>query len=72
MLEQVLELVSVPPSSLVYHFLVLFSVEAALAMAFGQWLRVRDQDTGRLTIGLLVIGLSRLAVVVPYTMTARR
>lgn len=63
MLDQVLALVSNPPSSLVYHFLVLFSVEAALAMAFSQWLREREERTGRLTIALLVVGLSRAVFV---------
>ena len=59
MFEQVFALVSNPPTSLIYHFLVLFSVEAALAMAFSQWMREREERTGRLTIALLVIGLAR-------------
>lgn len=64
MFEQVLSSLSSPPSSLVYHFLVLFSVEAALAMAFGQWLRERDSGTGRLTLSLFIVGLARALVVI--------
>lgn len=59
MFEQILSLVGEPPGSLVYHFITLFAVEAALAIAFGQWLRDRDEGTGRLAMATLGIGLAR-------------
>lgn len=59
MFEQILGLVGEPPGSLVYHFITLFAVEAALAIAFGQWLRDRDEGTGRLAMAALGIGLAR-------------
>jgi signal transduction histidine kinase len=59
MFEQILNLVGEPPGSLVYHFITLFAVEAALAIAFGQWLRDRDEGTGRLAMATLGIGLAR-------------
>lgn len=71
MFEQVLSLLTDQPTSLVFHFLVLFSVEAALAMAFGQWLREREQGTARLTVALLVIGLARAALVAVALLTAQ-
>ena len=67
--DQILALVSTPPSSIVYHFLVLFSIEAALAMAIGQWMRERDKGTLRLTIALVTIALARATVVVLALLT---
>lgn len=60
MFDQILTLIGQPPGSLVYHFLVLFAMEAALAMSFGQWMRDRDTSTGRLLLSTVVIFLARL------------
>jgi signal transduction histidine kinase len=67
--DQILDLVSQPPGSLVYHFIILFAVEAAFAIAIGQWMRERNAGTLRLalaTAGLLfgraVLLLASLAV----------
>lgn len=60
MFEQILDLVGQPPGSLVYHFIVLFAVEAAFGICVGQWMRKRDTSTARLTIGVGVVLLGRI------------
>jgi signal transduction histidine kinase len=62
--NDILDLISQPPGSLVYHFVVLFAVEAAFAISLGQWLRDRNQSSVRLTIAALAIMLTRLLVFV--------
>jgi signal transduction histidine kinase len=62
--EQFLDLLGQPPGSLVYHFIILFALEAALAIGFGQWLRERDPGTGRLTIAILGIFAARSLVLI--------
>jgi len=62
--EQFLDLLGQPPGSLVYHFIILFAVEAALAISFGQWMRERDPGTGRLTIAILGIFAARSLVLI--------
>ena len=52
MFDQILDLVGQPPGSLVYHFIILFAVEFAVGISFGQWMRERDNKTARLTIVL--------------------
>ncbi len=64
MFDQILDLVGQPPGSLVYHFIILFAVEAALAISFGQWMRERDSSTARLTIGVAAIFTARALVLV--------
>ena len=64
MFDQILDLVGQPPGSLVYHFIILFAVEAALAMSIGQWMRERTPATGRLTLGILGVFLARALVLV--------
>lgn len=39
--EQALELISEPPGALVYYLVTIFSLEAVLAMATGEWIRGR-------------------------------
>jgi signal transduction histidine kinase len=39
--EQALEIISEPPGALVYYLVTIFSIEAILAMAAGEWLRGR-------------------------------
>ncbi|MDH4136182.1 MAG: ATP-binding protein, partial [Anaerolineae bacterium] len=46
-----------PPGGLVYHLITLFTIEASLGMALGQWRRVPGQRLGRLIVafgGLLL------------------
>jgi signal transduction histidine kinase len=62
--DQILDLVGQPPGSLVYHFIILFAAEAALAISFGQWMRERDQGTGRLTVAIVVILLARTLILI--------
>ncbi len=64
MFDQILDLVGQPPGSLVYHFIILFAVEAALAMSFGQWMRERDEGTARLTIGVAGIFATRTLILI--------
>ncbi len=64
MFEQILDLVGQPPGSLVYHFIILFAVEAALAISFGQWMRERDAGTARLTIAAAGLFFMRLVMLV--------
>lgn len=71
MFEEILGLVGQPPGSLVYHFIVLFAVEAAFGICVGQWMRKPDTSTARLTIGVFVVLLGRvlllLAAVAVFT-----
>jgi len=60
--EQVLDLVGQPPGSLVYHFIILFAVEAAFAISIGQWMRERDTSTARLTAGIFAVLVARVLV----------
>ncbi len=62
MFQQILDLVGQPPGSLVYHFIILFAVEAAFAISIGQWMRERHPGTLRLTVAIFGIFLARVAV----------
>ncbi|MBN1427179.1 MAG: GAF domain-containing protein [Anaerolineae bacterium] len=64
MFDQILDLVGQPPGNLVYHFIILFAIEASLAISFGQWMRERTQGTARLTIAILTLFLARTLVLV--------
>ncbi len=64
MFEQILDLVGQPPGSLVYHFIILFAVEAAFAIGIGQWMRERDASTLRLTIAIFGALLARVTVLI--------
>jgi hypothetical protein len=62
--DQILDLVGQPPGSLVYHFILLFAVQAALAMSVGQWMRERSPNTTRLMLGILGITIARGLVLI--------
>ncbi|MBN1312843.1 MAG: GAF domain-containing protein [Anaerolineae bacterium] len=64
MFDQILDLVGQPPGSLIYHFIILFAIEASLAISFGQWMRERTQGTARLTIAILTLFLARTLVLI--------
>ncbi len=64
MFDQILDLVGQPPGSLVYHFIVLFAVEAAFAISIGQWMRERSPGTLRLAIATFAIFCGRVAMLI--------
>ena len=64
MFDQILDLINQPPGSLVYHFIVLFAVEAALAISFGQWMRDREKSSARLTIAAVAVFSARTLVLI--------
>lgn len=64
MFDQILDLVGQPPGSLVYHFVILFAVEAALAISIGQWMREREAATLRLAVATFVIFCGRVAMLI--------
>ncbi|MCC6904208.1 MAG: hypothetical protein IT326_00090 [Anaerolineae bacterium] len=71
MFTQIFDLVAQPPGSLVYHFIVLFAAEAALAMSFGQWMRDRSPGTARLSIGVFIVFFARTAVLLVSLLTVQ-
>ncbi len=64
MFDQILDLINQPPGSLIYHLIVLFAVEAALAISFGQWMRDRERSTARLTVAAVAIFAARALVLI--------
>lgn len=64
MFDQFLDLVAQPPGSLIYHFIILFAVEAALAISFGQWMRDREEGSARLTVAIFALFLTRVFLLV--------
>jgi signal transduction histidine kinase len=48
-----------PPGGLVYHLITLFTIEASLGMALGQWRRVPRQRLSRLIVAFGVLLLAR-------------
>ena len=61
---QILDLVGQPPGSLVYHFIILFTLEAALGISLGQWMRERSSGTARLTLAAFILCFGRFLVLV--------
>lgn len=64
MFNQILDLVGQPPGSLVYHFIILFALEAAFAISVGQWMRERETGTLRLAVASFALLLARVALVI--------
>ncbi len=62
-LKEAITLVSVPPGSFVYHIIGLFALEAALAMALGQYRRDRESGAGRIALAAGMALLLRLLLV---------
>ncbi|MGF1504616.1 MAG: hypothetical protein GYB64_14385 [Chloroflexi bacterium] len=69
MFEQILDLFGQPPGSLVYHFIVLFAVQAALAISVGQLLRDRKSGTARLVVATGVICFVRFVILAAAWLT---
>ncbi len=59
-LKEAIALVSAPPGSFIYHIIGLFALEAALAMALGQYRRDPDSGADRLALAAGVALLLRL------------
>ncbi len=64
MFDQIINLVGQPPGSLVYHFIILFAVEAAFAISIGQWMRERDTGTFRLALSIFALFFGRVIVLI--------
>lgn len=65
-LQQIIELLSRPPGSVIYHLLTLFALQVVLALAFSRWQRdANDESARRMTFaagGILVARLILLFV----------
>lgn len=65
-LQQIIELLSRPPGSVVYHLLTLFALQVVLALAFTRWQRdANDEAARRMTFaagGMLIARLILLLV----------
>lgn len=65
-LQQIIELLSRPPGSVIYHILTLFALQVVLALAFSRWQRdPNDEGARRMTLaagGMLIARLILLIV----------
>lgn len=60
-LEQIIELLSRPPGSVIYHLLTLFALQVVLALAFSRWQRdANDESARRMTFAAGGILIARL------------
>ena len=60
-LQQIIELLSRPPGSVIYHLLTLFALQIVLALAFSRWQRdPNDESARRMTFAAGGILLARL------------
>ena len=66
LLQQIIELLSRPPGSVIYHLLTLFALQVVLALAFSRWQRdANDEAARRMTFaagGMLIARLLLLLV----------
>ena len=46
-LQQIIELLSRPPGSVIYHLLTLFALQVVLALAFSRWQRDANDEAAR-------------------------
>ncbi len=60
-LQQIIELLSRPPGSVIYHLLTLFALQIVLALAFSRWQRdANDESARRMTFAAAGILVARL------------
>lgn len=60
-LQQIIELLSRPPGSVIYHLLTLFALQIVLALAFSRWQRdPNDESARRMTFAAAGILVARL------------
>ncbi len=61
LLAQIIELLSRPPGSVIYHLLTLFALQIILALAYSRWQRdANDESARRMTFAAAGILLARL------------
>ncbi len=61
LLEQIIELLSRPPGSVIYHLLTLFALQIVLALAYSRWQRdANDESSRRMTFAAGGILIARL------------
>jgi signal transduction histidine kinase len=64
-LQQIIELLSRPPGSVIYHLLTLFALQVVLALAFSRWQRdANDEAARRMTFAAGGMLLARLLLLV--------
>ncbi len=62
-LQQIIELLSRPPGSVIYHLLTLFALQVVLALAFSRWQRdANDESARRMTFAAGGILIARLVL----------
>lgn len=60
-LQQIIDLLSRPPGSVIYHLLTLFSLQVVLALAFSRWQRdANDESARRMTFAAGGVLIARL------------
>ena len=47
LLQQIIELLSRPPGSVIYHLVTLFALQVVLALAFSRWQRDPNDEAAR-------------------------
>jgi signal transduction histidine kinase len=63
LLQQIIELLSRPPGSIIYHLLTLFALQVVLALAFARWQRdPNDEAARRMTFAAGGILVARLVL----------
>ncbi|CUS03180.2 putative Histidine kinase [Candidatus Promineifilum breve] len=63
LLQQIIELLSRPPGSIIYHLLTLFALQIVLALAFARWQRdPNDESARRMTFAAGGILVARLVL----------
>lgn len=61
LLQQIIELLSRPPGSVIYHLVTLFALQVVLALAFSRWQRdPNDESARRMTFAAAGILVARL------------
>ena len=65
--KETIQLLLTPPGGLVFHLLILFSLEAILGMAAGAWQRGRDEGpedvSGTFVLAVIGMLLARLVLI---------
>lgn len=62
-LQQIIELLSRPPGSVIYHLVTLFALQVVLALAFSRWQRdANDESARRMTFAAVGILIARLVM----------
>lgn len=70
-LEQIIELLSRPPGSVIYHLLTLFALQIVLALTYSHWQRdANDESSRRMTFAAAGILLTRLILLFAGLMIA--